>query len=132
MKTKSIVVTSIILLLAIPASAKPGNTREVTVDYQGANTYEDDNGFMTVVSSVAKPQSGERFVTVVIADAAGQPVLAEVHQGQKDLTGDFCGETGEAVMLDGRGRLHVHLYAGPGCDGVSLPTQGTITFSFHR
>lgn len=132
MKVGLTAVACALMLSAVPAAATPVTTREVTVDYQGANTYEDGRGSMTLIGHTVKPQTGERFVSVSIEDAAGQPVLAELHQGNTDLTNRFCGETPEPVKLYRTAALHVHLYAGADCDGVSLPTQGTITFSFRR
>lgn len=134
MKTKSAVMVALALILsALPAAAKPEPAREVTVEYQGPNTLADDEDmFISNIGPMARPKPGERFVDVVVEDVSGQPVMAELHQGDRDLTGRFCGETEEPVKLRGRGPLHVHLYAEAGCDGQSAPTQGTITFSFQR
>jgi hypothetical protein len=134
MRTKSAIAVALgLVLCALPAAAKPDPTREVTVEYQGPNTLaDDDDMFISHIGPMAKPKPGERFVNVVVEDASGTPVAAELHQGDRDLTGRFCGKTSNPVKLRGRAPLHVHLYAEAGCDGQSTPTHGTITFTFQR
>lgn len=132
--TRASAIAFVLAVSALPAAAaKPDPPRNVTVQYQGPNTVADnDDAFISRIGAMAKPRPQERFVDVAIADASGLPVSAELHQGARDLTGAFCGETEKPVKLRGRAPLHVHLYAGPGCSGPSVPTKGTITFSFQR
>lgn len=134
MRTKlAVAIVLALAFSALPAAAKPDPTRQVTVEYQGPNTLaDDDDAFISHIGPMAKPKPGERFVRVDVEDASGRAVLAELHQGDRDLTGRFCGEIEKPVKLRGRGALHVHLYAGAGCAEDSLPTQGTIIFTFQK
>jgi hypothetical protein len=134
MRTKSVVAVALALVFAaLPAAAKPDATREVTVEYQGPNTLaDDDDMFVSHIGPMARPKPGERFVDVVVEDASGRAVMGELHQGDRALTGRFCGRPEGPVKLRGRAPLTVRLYAGPGCAEPSAPTRGTITFSFLK
>lgn len=133
MKTKAAIVAAAgLVLMALPVAAKPDAAREVTVQYQGPNTITGEDTYVSNTGPMAKPKPGERFLEVTVTDVSGRPVLAEVHQGNRELGPAICGATDKPVKLQGRGAVHVHLYAGAGCGEPSVPTQGTITFTFRR
>jgi hypothetical protein len=80
----------------------------------------------------------ERYVSVVVLDTAGRPVLAELTQ---DYNGDsgpelskvFCGATDQPVRIRPGVETRVYLYAGTCEDGsVSAPTTGTVRATFTR
>ena len=117
---------------ALPASAGPAG-RQVTYEYQGPNTLVEPTGMVVAnwgIFPTAKPRRGERLVSVKLADATGEPVAAEVHQGNRVLGGAFCGETDRPLRLVNRASVHVHLHVGQGCGGTSVPTQGTVELTF--
>jgi hypothetical protein len=123
------------LLSALPAAAGPVAPRTVTVEYSGPNSFADPEGSAYASYGIfgeAKPRPGERFIRVEVTDESGRPVLAEVHQANRELGGSFCGATPNRLRLPTRRSVHVHLYLGPGCDDISAPTQGSITFTFER
>ncbi len=76
-----------------------------------------------------RPARGESAVAVVLEDNSGRPVAGVVHQGKHTLA-EICGATEAPVPLMNRQPVHVHIYSGPACGDVSLPTQGTATFTF--
>ncbi len=128
-------VTALVGALPAGAGAEP-SSRTVTLEYD-PNMIEvlPDNPPNTVglaMTGNAKPRPGERFVMVTITDRTGRPVLAAAHQANAELGGPFCGETEGHQQLVSRKGVHVHLYAGEGCGSFSLPTQGTVTLTFHR
>jgi hypothetical protein len=70
----------------------------------------------------------DRFATLEVADAAGQPVQAVVYRVPGfDEIGRFCGSTGEAWSTNGATELLVHVVPGT-CEsgGASVATTGTV------
>lgn len=117
-----------------PATGAP-RSRVETVAYErpsGANV--GDSLWVEVANGntlEATPMGREKTVSITLEDESGRPVAGVVHQGEEEL-GKFCGETEAPVTLAGRESVHVHLYSGPGCADVSMPTTGTVTFEFAR
>lgn len=83
----------------------------------------------------------EKFVSVEIEDASGQPVMATMSQEQDDSTpawniiATFCGETEEAVEVLPGVPIRVSVYTIPGpdyptCTGPA--SSGTITGTFSN
>lgn len=85
----------------------------------------------TVDSDEAMPAPGEDSVSVTIEDDSGQPIAADIHQGRSSL-GGVCGGD-DHIALSNRKPLHLHLQFGLAvdCGSTSIPTTGTITFTFH-
>lgn len=71
----------------------------------------------------------ERFAEFEVADAAGQPVLAEVVQDNRVDT--FCSSTKEAIPIKPGFPVEVRLFEGRCLDGSpSVVTQGEVTARF--
>ena len=133
---KKIIATTLCILgvAVLPVSARPAG-RQVTFEYQGPNTLVEPTGKVVAnwgIFRTAKPRRGEGLISVKLVDATGQPVAAEVHQGNHILGGAFCGETDRPLRLVNRASVHVHLHVGQGCGGTSVPTQGTVELTFLR
>jgi hypothetical protein len=79
----------------------------------------------------AQPLAREKSVSITLEDESGRPIAGVVHQGDREL-GELCGQTEAPLTLEGREAVHVHIYSGPGCADVSVPTSGTVTFTFTR
>ncbi len=126
------VACTLALVVVAPATAGPPAGRSLSYDYQGGDGFALEGGAFYISDGdmfLARPRTGERFITVEVADQTGRPVLAAAHQGEIELGPRFCG-TSERLELATRKPVHVHLYTGPGCDGVSVPTEGTVTITF--
>jgi hypothetical protein len=121
------------LMASLTTTAGAGSPRTITLEYEGPNSIALPGGgvYFDNVPEQIKPRLREKFISAEVADEAGQTVLAAVHQGEHELGGDFCGESQPQKLVD-RKAVHVHIYMGEGCDGVSLPTQGTVTLTFFR
>lgn len=139
MKSRVMVLTATIALLVTPliapAGAAPTN-RTDTVAYDGPNVIMisvDSSRTQTfsVESDMVMPEAGENFVSIEIADDSGQPIGAEVHQGRA-VVGTFCG-SGEHLALVNNKPIHLHLQFGVSvdCAAPTVPTSGSITFTFH-
>ena len=128
---KVAILTSALIVVALaPAwGARSERTEMVSYD-RGSGIHLMDVVWIEVSGVPAsRPLAGERKVSIEIADQSGRPVAGVVHQGGADL-GEICGQTEAPLRLVSRKSVHVHIYAGPGCDGVSVPTTGTVTFTF--
>lgn len=133
--TKCLALASTLAVVASgPAGGAP-RTRTETAPYERASGIQlMDVATVEVASGdlpEAQPLRGERWVSVAVADASGRPVAAIVHQGEAVL-GDLCGESEQPLALVNREPVHVHVYTGPGCADLSVPTQGTVTFTFAK
>ena len=130
---KALVATfTLIVAVAAPASGEPSERTE-TLEYSSTSGTQLMDYFTVQVGPLPeiRPARGETAVSVVVEDASGRPVAAAVHQGDQDL-GNICGATKGPVPLVSRKAVHVHVFSGAGCSDVSLPTQGTITFTFVK
>ena len=118
-----------------PAIAAP-SSRTVSVGYEQPNTIvisavSDGPTISTVSSEDVATAAGDRRVSATITDDSGQPVAAQVHQGNAEL-GVICGTGSEELTLVNRKPIHLHLLFGPSpdCTGFSMPTTGTIDITF--
>ena len=132
-----LVTLSVACLLAlgavVPATARPGSGRSLSYDYQGGDAFIFDNlSFFVSDGDMFReaPRSGERFITVEVVDDSGRPVMAAAHQANEELGQPFCGKS-DRLRLITRKPVHVHLITGPGCDDISIPTEGTVTLTFE-
>jgi hypothetical protein len=141
MKRLMVVATVALLASAAPA-AGAGKAREVTHDYRMSNGAFVDHGeaHWTLGAAYApfRAVGGERFVSLAIEDAAGQPVRGHVHidqdnDGKLDDQLDFCGSTAKPIALERGARIEVGTIVGL-CDdsSPSIVTEGTITATFTR
>lgn len=123
---------ALVALSALPAAgARSARTEMVTYDSGSGIHVMDYVWFEFSGAPEAQPLAGERTVSIEITDESGRPVAGVVHQGDAEL-GEVCGRTETPLRLVSRKWVHVHIYGGPGCDGVSVPTTGTVTFTFAR
>jgi hypothetical protein len=85
---------------------------------------------------------GERYVSVTVTDAHGQPVYVSIQadmdgNAQDDTVyGSFCGETTEPILVDESTELHFWVGATPdpgiaGC-APAAATTGTLTATFSN
>ena len=122
---------AVMALVAAPGLAASSERTE-TVAYEAPSGAHVDTAWVEFSPTPeARPSAGERYVSIELEDESGRPVAAAVHQGNSDL-GDVCGGTSAPIALVSRKPVHVHIYSGPGCTDVSVPTQGTVTFTFTR
>jgi hypothetical protein len=73
--------------------------------------------------------STERFVSVSIKDATGQPVAALVRVGSKDTL--MCGTTGSPIPIGPSSEAYVFVFSAgsPDCPGPGTSGTATITYS---
>ena len=133
--TKVLALATVVTLVAVAPAAGAPRSRTETAAYESASgVHLMDVAWMEVAAGElpsAQPLSREKFVSVTLEDESGRPVAGIVHQGDQEL-GDFCGATETPLALSGRKPVHVHVYSGAGCSDVTLPTAGTVTFTFTR
>lgn len=123
---------AVIGLVVAPATGAPRERTETVAYEHGSGAHLMDT-LSVQVSELpeARPAAGEKTVSIVLEDETGRPVAGAVHQG-KNVLGEICGATEAPLQLVGRQPVHVHVYAGPGCTDVSVPTTGTVTFTFAK
>lgn len=130
---KAVVASSALLILvAAPAAGGPRERTE-SVHYEVTSGMQVGDTLTLQVGQLpqARPAARERTVSIVLEDDSGRPVAGAVHQGDHELA-DICGATDAPVRFVTREPVHVHILTGPGCSDVSVPTQGTVTFTFSR
>lgn len=137
--------------LAAPAAAgvqsRPDQT--ATRDYTGAGVdgvagvtpslYGDDRAQGGELQAVTiTPPSGDRTVSVRIADRTGQRVLAAVveHMDGNDADnielGRVCGAPATFHLVRPDRLVTVYLLVGSCGSALSVPTTGTVTFTFRK
>lgn len=120
----------LVALAVAPAAGARSERREMVPYDKGSGVHLMDVVWIEVSGQPdSRPLAGEKAVSIEIVDDSGRPVAGVVHQGGAEL-GEICGQTEAPLRLVSRKSVHVHVYAGPGCDGVSAPTTGTVTFTF--
>ncbi|MDQ3951588.1 MAG: hypothetical protein M3279_01295 [Actinomycetota bacterium] len=128
----AILASALIVAALAPAGGAESERREMIAYDSGSGVHVMDVVWIEVAGvPESRPLAGERKVSIEIADESGRPVAGVVHQGGADL-GEICGQTEAPLRLVSRKSVHVHIYAGPACEGVSAPTSGTVTFTFTR
>ena len=137
--------------LAAPAAAgaPSGPDQTATRDYTGAGVdgvagvtpamYGDGSAQGGELEAVTiSPPSGDRNVSVRIADRTGQPVLAAVvqHMDGNDAhnveLGRVCGAPGTFHLARPDRPVTVYLLVGSCGSALSVPTTGTVTFTFRK
>lgn len=114
--------------LAVAGGSKRVEERPYAAAPQGVNFYT-DLGYS--VGEVTFPPGAERYVEVVIADAAGGAVAAEVIQGTR--VSNICGATESPLAIRPDVPVTVRLYVGRCADGVpSVATNGEVTATFTK
>lgn len=132
---KGLALATIVTAVAVaPASGAPRSRTETVAYERTSGAHLADVVWVEVAAGdlpEATPLARERSVSITLEDDSGRAVAGVVHQGDHEL-GEICGATDAPIALVSREPVHVHLYAGPGCADVSVPTAGTITFTFAR
>lgn len=132
---KALALAAVVTLVAVAPAAGGPRSRTETVAYEttsGAHLM--DYVWVEIAKGgppQAQPLAREKSVSITLEDDSGRPIAGVVHQGDEEL-GEVCGATDAPLTLVTREPVHVHLYAGPGCSDVSVPTTGTVTFTFTR
>jgi hypothetical protein len=130
-----LLLTASIALVPMEAQAErktQRSARTVLREYTGPNTIHLNNS--TANSSplpTARPRVGETKVLVQVVNTGPDRVRAEVHQGNRKL-GAFCDMMDRPVPLVTNKPVHVHLYLGKGCGGMSVPTAGKVLIQFYK
>ena len=128
----AILASALIVVALAPAGGAESERREMVPYDSGSGIHLMDVVWVEVAGvPESRPLAGEKKVSIEITDESGRPVAGVVHQGGADL-GEICGQTEAPLRLVSRKSVHVHIYSGPGCEGVSAPTSGTVTFTFTR
>jgi Flp pilus assembly protein CpaB len=130
------VVLAVIAIVAVvaPATGAPRSRNETVAYERASGAHLADTVWVEVAAGelpAAQPLAREKSVSITLEDDSGRPVFGVVHQGDRPLA-EVCGTTDAPVALVSREPVHVHLYSGEGCADVSVPTSGTITFTFAR
>lgn len=126
-----ILAVTLLTVAAVPVHGAPRERTE-TAPYEAPNFSVMDTLWISIGSAPeARPLAAERTVGVSLTDDSGQPVGGVVHQGKYTL-GELCGATEEPLRLMNQKPVHVHVFVGDACPGGSLPTKGTVTFTFGR
>lgn len=132
---KGLALASIAAVVAIAPAAGAARSRTQTVPYERASgLHLMDVAWVEIASGdlpQATPLAREKYVSITLEDDSGRPIAGAVHQGEHEL-GDVCGATDAPLALVNREPVHVHVYSGPGCADVSMPTTGAVTFTFTR
>ena len=132
---KGLALAAVVTLVAVAPAAGAPRSRTETVAYERptgaylAETVLVDLAFGPMPE--AAPQAREKTVSITLEDDSGRPVAGVAHQGDEEL-GAFCGHTETPLALVNRKPVHVHVYSGEGCADVTLPTTGSVTFTFTR
>ncbi|HWL66504.1 MAG TPA: hypothetical protein VNP73_11065 [Actinomycetota bacterium] len=129
-------------LVALPALAEAGKARTATGNYNTIMITPEEGSpsaeghYSNGVKFKLRP--GERFVSLSIADEAGQTVRATVGQdydndGKTEHEHEFCGSTTEPIKLTPGAPVIVWAQEGQCADGTtSLATFGEVTATFTR
>ncbi len=132
----------VVALVAPAQAAAGGASRVVDAPYEGPGG---STGVVVAYPTVlgihgsevlASPAVRERRLKVSVADTTGMAVRAVVYQvvgrsqAYRELT-SFCGHSG-SLTLASADPVHVVLLVGNGCSAASLPTTGSVRFTFSR
>lgn len=124
-------------LVAGPAPARPSGARVHTLEYTGGGLIVGSTRSTAVrvgdtVGAVEFRGGPERFVSIEIADAHGQPVTGVVVQPDADET-QICGATDKPLKIRPYENVTVFLMNGTcGDAGASIVTTGTVTATFTK
>ena len=140
---KAVAVLAVSLFVAAFATqAGAAQSRVVTEEYTMANGAFVGHGEAHWTLGAAYTRfvaaSGERNVTLEIADASGQPVRGHVHidldaDGKLDRQVDFCGATSKPISVRSGAVVEVGTLVGLCEDNSpSIVTEGTITATFSK
>ncbi len=141
-KITAVLVALLLTTSLAAAAAGADSNRKVTRQYTMAHGMVVHDSSSTTWSVGAawtefRPQSGERFISLAISDAADRNVYGHVHL-DADGNGkvehlDFCDETRKPIQLGTAKKVEVAVFLGTCPDGTSsVVTQGTITATFSR
>lgn len=125
-------------LLPNPGTAEPVEPRVQTLEYVGGGVSIGPQRSTAVrvgsgVGAVEFRGGPERFVTIVIQDAHGQPVTGSVVQPGEDEETLICGETEKPLKVRPYEKVTVFLMNGVcGDAGASVATTGTVTATFSQ
>lgn len=125
---------AVTVVAVAPATGAPRSRTETAPYERASGAHLMDAAWIEVAAGdlpAAQPLAREKSVSITLEDESGRPIAAVVHQGDHEL-GELCGQTEAPLTLSGREPVHVHVYSGPGCTDVSVPTSGTVTFTFTR
>ena len=132
---KGLAVAAVVALVAAaPATGAPRSRTETVAYERASGAYLAETVLVNLQLGPmpeATPQAREKTVSITLEDDSGRPVAGMAHQGDEEL-GAFCGQTDTPLTLVNRKPVHVHVYSGQGCGDVSLPTTGSVTFTFTR
>lgn len=128
-------VLATVMAVVVTAPAGAARSRTETVAYERASgVHVADTMWIEIAAGElpeARPLAREKTVSITLEDDSGRPIAGVVHQGEQEL-GTICGATETPLALVNRQAVHVHVYSGAGCADVSVPTAGTVTFTFAR
>ena len=134
-RTKGLALAAVVTLVAVaPATGAPRSRTETVAYERASGAYLAETVLVNLSLGPmpeAAPQAREKTVAITLEDDSGRPVAGMVHQGEEEL-GTFCGQTETPLTLVSRKPVHVHVYSGEGCADVTLPTTGSVTFTFSR
>jgi hypothetical protein len=132
-------ILGLILGAMVPAHAGKKKARKATADYFAPAYFSWNPTGDHNIGGVSFPTgSGERFVSIEIADTAGMDVSAAVGQDPEGdgtvTTTPFCTSTPEPVPIDPGLEVTVFIFVGPCTDpaGPAFATQGTVTATFSK
>ena len=132
---KGLALSTVVTLVAIGPATGATRTRTETVAYERASGAHLDQKVWVEIAAgdlpEAQPLAREKSVSITLEDESGRPIAGVVHQGDEQL-GELCGSTDAPLALVSRKPVHVHVFSGEGCTDVSVPTSGTVTFTFSR
>lgn len=125
-------------LVAGPAPARPAGARVHSLEYTGGGLIVGSTRSTAVrvgdaIGAVEFRGGPERFVSIEIADAHGQPVTGVVVQPDGDEETHVCGATEKPVKVRPYENVTVFLMNGTcGDSGASVVTTGTVTATFTK
>ena len=130
-------------LVTVGGSASAGRSFVEEKDYSGSQGFsmqDQVNAYWTnllgeIPQSVAP--AGARTVSVKITDQTGQPIAGHIHvdhhgDGKKVKSFDICAETPAPLPLGRHSMVEVLVVSGTCGTDLSLPTSGTVTFTYGR
>ena len=126
-----------IAALAGSGAAAPAKPRIQTLEYVGGGVTIGPERSTSIrasdgIGAVVFRGGPERFVSIDIADAHGQPVTGIVQQPEAEGT-HICGATEKPLKVRPYEEVTVFLMNGVcGASGVSVATTGTVTATFTR
>lgn len=130
-KRLAVLVLVVLIVGAFPAGAGPARMAEEEYNKVEAGA----TGVSGRFGGVRFPtQHLERFISVEIVDATGQPIAFSVYQGKnRDAAVEGCGKTAAPVKIVGGKDVKVSplITTDPGC-GPAQPTQGVVRAVFTR